>query len=127
MRFVLSMTFVALLPAVACAEGSGVDAAPYAEIVIRGEDAPNGVYDPSLEYAPDGTGWMAYSAVTAGPDGTVETRIARSDDRGLSWTLAARINDASPAAASMPDGRMIAGRWWHGGAGPRSRPGGSGA
>ena len=56
------------LHARAIGERPPTDEAPWSEIFIEGEDAPNGIYDPSMEYGPDGVGWMAYSAVKAGKD-----------------------------------------------------------
>ena len=48
-----------------------------------------GIYDPSIEYTPDGkTGWLAYSSITGDfkPVGPyVHTHLARSDDHGKSW------------------------------------------
>ena len=89
------------------------DEAPWSEIFIEGEDAPNGIYDPSMEYGPDGVGWMAYSALKAGKDSRVETRIARSDDNGRTWRRVAKVNRASPAASTLANGEAVSGRWWH--------------
>lgn len=112
---VLAIALIAL--AAACSGRGGAPAvaqdAGYPELIVQGEDAPNGIYDPSLEYGPDGTGWLAYSAVRAGRDGQVETRIARSDDGGASWRRVARVNSAAPAAVTMPGGKSVRGRWWH--------------
>jgi hypothetical protein len=87
--------------------------ANFPELTIRGDDAPNGIYDPSVEYGRDGTGWLAYSAVKAGPDGEVHTRIARSDDRGRTWTRVADVNRPAPVAVRLPNGISVNGRWWH--------------
>lgn len=88
-------------------------AANFAELEIRNEDAPNGIYDPSLEFAADGTGWLAYSAVYGGPQAEIRTRIARSDDRGRTWTRVADANVPEAVTARMPDGSQTVGKWWH--------------
>ena len=55
------------------------------EVLVSGDAPLNGIFDPSLAYAPDGTGWLTYSAVFGnvtpwGPH--VETHLARSGDGG---------------------------------------------
>jgi len=85
----------------------------FPELIISGDDARNGNYDPSLEYDRNGIGWMSYSAVRAGKDGEVETRIARSDDQGQSWRYVTDVNTVSPASAKLPNGKTITGKWWH--------------
>ena len=107
---------IAIIAATPLLNVASCEAAPfddYDEIIIEGEDAPNGVYDPSLEYGPDGIGWMSYSAVKAGRNSRVETRIARSDDNGATWRRVASVNYASPATATLPDGGVASGVWWH--------------
>ncbi len=101
------------LHARAIGERPPTDEARWSEIFIEGEDAPNGIYDPSMEYGPDGVGWMAYSAVKAGKVSRVETRIARSDDNGRTWRRVAKVNRASPAASTLANGEAVSGRWWH--------------
>ena len=83
---------------------------------IAGENAPHGVFDPSVEYGPDGTGWLAYSAVYGdrvpfGPH--VETHIARSDDHGATWTHVSIAAPSVDEAITTPDGEVIDGNWNH--------------
>lgn len=95
-------------------QARAADAPPaYERVVIVGDDAPNGNYDPSVEYDADGVGWLAYSAVTAGKQGEVATRIARSPDQGRTWTRVADVNAPSPARAPLPGGKTLKGKWWH--------------
>ena len=67
----------------------GAAAAPPESLRIAGEQSLNGIFDPSLEFAPGASeGWLAYSAVFGavlpwGPH--VETRLA---DAGRSTTEA---------------------------------------
>jgi hypothetical protein len=61
------------------------------ERVRLGDPEPrNGFFDVSVEYAPDGTGWISYSRVTI--PGRVDTRIARSRDQGKTWTYVTTPN-----------------------------------
>lgn len=85
----------------------------YTELIIIGENAPNGFYDPSLEYSPDGVGWMSYSAVALGKLSEVQTRIARSSDQGASWKHVTKINNASNETVTLPGGKIVKGKWWH--------------
>ena len=114
-RFSYAAALAALIAVICAPQASRADTdpAPFKELNVRGETAPQGIYDPSIEYAPDGTGWLAYSAVTAGPRSTVETRIARSVDGGRTWVRAGRVNSASPAEAHLPKEGRITGAWWH--------------
>lgn len=113
MRSLLLPSAVSLLAACAAEPpGPPPSALPYTELVIAGEAAPNGIYDPSVEYDASGTGWLAYSGVRAGPQGEVETHIARSDDKGASWKHVTTVNTVSPASAVLPDGKRITGKWW---------------
>jgi hypothetical protein len=85
----------------------------YAELIIIGEDALNGSYDPSLEYGHDGIGWMSYSAVAMGNINGVQTRIARSNNQGANWTRVANVNNATNETVTFPDGEIVNGKWWH--------------
>lgn len=112
-----ALTALALLAfaccAVSCGQAGRANTAEFPELIIEGDDAETGNYDPSLEYAPDGTGWLAYSAVTGWPPDTVQTRIARSTDQGLTWTRVADVNRSAPASARFPGGAEVNGTWWH--------------
>ncbi len=78
--------------------------------------APNGVYDPDLEFDADaGVLWLSYSGVD-GPPGTgqVSTLLARSLDRGLTWCDFGVINRASSlSAAELPPGVVAPGGHWN--------------
>lgn len=110
----LTLTLVFPLLAACAAEPAGPppSALPFTELVITGEKGINGVYDPSVEYDAAGTGWMAYSGVRAGPEGEVETHIARSTDHGASWQHVTTVNTVSPATAALPNGKTVKGKWW---------------
>ena len=60
---------------------------------IIGESNKSGVFDPALEYGPDGTGWMVYSWVHW-PDEVV-THLAKSTDQGKTWTYISALNAKS--------------------------------
>lgn len=51
----------------------------------------NGIADPSLEYGPDGTGWMVYSHVDFRKH-FVSTYLAKSEDNGKTWEHVQIIN-----------------------------------
>lgn len=89
---------------------------PYRQINIIGDSPKNGYFDPSMEYGPDGTGWMAYSAIfgDAAPFGpNVETHVAKSLDRGKTWTFAAKINTSTAGEFRFPNGTIAKGTWNH--------------
>ena len=91
-----------------------VSEGPYELVMIAGDAPVNGIFDPSVEYAPDGTGWMVYSAVFGDlvPFGPyVETHLARSDDQGASWQYVTTINTAFDDQFERPDGTAMEGNW----------------
>ena len=65
-------------------------------VSVVGDAPANGIFDPSVEFAPGSAdGWLAYSAVFGGLDPFgphVETHLARSLDAGVSWTFERVIN-----------------------------------
>lgn len=79
--------------------------APHAQSWFRG------LGDPSLEHDPaTGTLWLAYSWLdTAGPDFAIRTQLARSDDRGRSFSVTSSANEVERRA----DARGRAGLWLH--------------
>ncbi len=81
------------------------------EFRVAGEDAPNGQYDPSLEYDRDGVGWMSYSTVDIKRG--VGTAIARSDDHGRTWKRVTVVNRPIPGKARTPEQGEASGAWWH--------------
>jgi len=84
-------------------------------LAIAGETSANGIFDPSLEFAPGSSaGWLAYSAVFGslepwGPH--VETRLARTPDSGVSWTLDSVVNASTFATITLGDGSSLDGVW----------------
>jgi hypothetical protein len=66
----------------------------FEQLVVAGEVAKNGIFDPSIEYGPDGVGWLAYSRVRL-PE-YVDTHLAKSTDHGATWTYVASINESAP-------------------------------
>lgn len=82
-------------------------AADYTPINIQGDNSPSGVYDPSILHASDGVLWLSYSSVNFYNNTNsqlvqdVETRIARSDDGGITFTYVATL--ASPDVATVTD------------------------
>ena len=80
----------------------------YEKIDIQGEEPRNGYFDISIEYAEDGTGWLAYSRVEIPKH--VETHLARSTDRGQTWHFAGALNRSEEGSQSI-DGVMQTGVW----------------
>lgn len=74
----------------AAPEESGRDASAAQKLVIRGESRGHGIADASVEYGPDGVGWLAYSWVEL--PASVDTHIARSTDGGKTWTYVGAPN-----------------------------------
>jgi len=93
-----------------CAEGArcpelAIEGAPHAQAWFRG------IGDPSLEHDPEtGALWLAYSWLDlAGPDFAIRTQLARSDDRGRSFSVTSSVNEVE----RRPDARGRAGLWVH--------------
>lgn len=80
----------------------------FEKLVIFGDPAKNGIFDVSVEYGPDGIGWLAYSRVELPK--YVSTHLARSRDRGKTWTYVSTIN-ASQNDTINVDGKAVPGVW----------------
>jgi len=80
----------------------------YDRIHISGEDPRNGLFDLSVEYADDHTGWLAYSRVEN--PRYVETHIARSQDRGRTWTYITAANHSAQGSQTV-NGKVLRGVW----------------
>lgn len=79
--------------------------APHARAWFRGVGDPSLAHDPAT-----GTLWLAYSRLdTRGPDFAIRTQLARSDDRGRSFSVTSSANEAE----RRPDARGRAGLWVH--------------
>jgi hypothetical protein len=102
-------TAVLLLTASLCGCLTSDD--PYERINIIGETAANGIYDPSIEYDQNGTGWMTYSPVEA-PE-YVHTHLAKSIDNGKTWTYVKTINQAINGTIILENETEINGVWRH--------------
>jgi len=87
----------------------------YTKLVILGDKVQGGIYDPSIEYSPDGkTGWLAYSSVTGDfkPVGPyVHTHLARSDDHGRSWHFVKEICRSVDDSLKRPGSNPLPGVW----------------
>jgi hypothetical protein len=66
-------------------------------IAISGFDQQNGVFDAAPAEDGDGRIWMSYSQVAVPQTGFrwVSTRVAYSDNEGLTWTDSGAINSAA--------------------------------
>lgn len=86
-----------------------------APLVVGGDTPTNGIFDPSVEYAPGASeGWLAYSAVFGsitpwGPQ--VETHLARTTDGGVSWQFEGVGFPSTFGVLEQPDGSTIDGVW----------------
>ncbi len=85
------------------------------QVTISGDMPRNGIFDPSVEYGPGGaTGWLSYSAVFGnvnpwGPQ--VETRLAKSTDRGTTWTHVGAVIPSIPDTLTLMDQTVVDGFW----------------
>ena len=94
----------------------------YERIIIAGENANKGIYDPSVEYNKDGSiGWLVYSALESPEDSkklllpiskTVATHLAKSTDNGKTWQFITELNSSTEAAVPL-NGKTISGVWWN--------------
>lgn len=80
----------------------------FEKLTIFGDPAKNSIFDVSVEYGPDGTGWLAYSRVELPK--YVSTHLARSRDRGKTWTFVGAINASNNDTITV-DGKSVAGVW----------------
>lgn len=87
----------------------------YTKLVIAGDRMQGGIYDPSIEYSPDGKiGWLAYSSVSGDfkPVGPyVHTHLARSDDHGKTWHFAKVICQSVDGSLERPGSDPLPGVW----------------
>ncbi|MBS1554361.1 MAG: hypothetical protein RLO17_06165 [Cyclobacteriaceae bacterium] len=86
---------------------------PYKKLTINGEDAPFGIFDPSLEYDDNGIGWMTYSSVsspTMDHKWVVQTELAKSANRGTTWTKVQTVNEADYETFTI-HGEETEGHW----------------
>ena len=85
------------------------------KLTISGDAPANGLFDPSIEFAPGASeGWLAYSAVFGSSPGWgphVETRLARTTDAGTSWSFHSVVNPSTPDVLQLSDGSLVDGVW----------------
>lgn len=94
--------------AVAAARAESPVTGPFEKIVVAGERPGHGLFDPSIEYDDAGTGWLAYSRVVIPKH--VETHLAKSTDRGRTWTYAGAANRSTDDVALI-EGVAHTGAW----------------
>ena len=97
-KTIISFIFTSLLCLCGCTT------TPYSRLYIINENASSGIYDPSLEYDENETGWMAYAAVEEPK--YVHTHLATSPDHGKTWTYTTTLNQA------VDDESIIEGGVW---------------
>jgi hypothetical protein len=87
----------------------------YTKLVVLGDKVQGGIYDPSLQYSPDGKiGYLAYSSITGDfkPVGPyVHTHLARSDDHGRSWHFVKAVCPSVDGLLQRPGSDPLAGVW----------------
>jgi hypothetical protein len=81
----------------------------YEKIKVIGEKGKHGMFDPSVVYGKDGTGWLVYSSVNAP---VVNTNLAVSNNGGRTWKYVRALN--KPAEDSVTyKRRKVKGFWVH--------------
>lgn len=81
---------------------------PFTEIFVEGDKELNGIFDLSIEYGPDGIGWMAYSRVSIPKH--VSTHLAKSTDQGASWHYVGVVNQSHAQTVHI-GGKTFEGVW----------------
>jgi hypothetical protein len=87
------------------AKGAG---SRFEKFVVVGDPIRNGAFDVSVEYGPDGSGWLTYSRVVLPT--YVSTHLARRRNWGRTWTYIGTINASRHDTITM-DGAALAGAW----------------
>ena len=81
----------------------------YEQIKVNGEKGKHGMFDPSVAYGKDGTGWLAYSSVNAP---VVNTNLAVSNNAGKSWMFVKALNKPAEDRVTYK-ARKVKGFWVH--------------
>lgn len=112
---VLSLLIFSMCAMAACGSATKNDAlaaaepsVPYTWVKIKGTPPKNGMFDVSIEYGPDGTGWLAYSQVQIPK--FINTHIAKSTDGGATWRHVTQVG-ASHESTVNKHGKAIEGVW----------------
>jgi hypothetical protein len=91
---------------------NSVDTKPNIEkpvpVKFSGGERKNGKFDVSLEYGPDGVGWLAYSSVDIPK--FIETHIARSTDNGQTWRHVTGVRESAEDTVNIR-GKSTKGVW----------------
>ncbi|MFB0563300.1 MAG: hypothetical protein ACETWM_19030 [Candidatus Lokiarchaeia archaeon] len=89
-----------------------VTSGSYERINIVGETAKKGVYDLSIEYDEDGTGWLAYTALDwINTKRYLHTHLAKTTVHGKTWTYVKRVNVCKEGSVTLRNGREVRGIW----------------
>ena len=113
-RFLLPL-FLGLV--VGCAGGNSGDGQGTSEVSLEdsrrsiefsGLQKKSGLFDISLEYGPDGVGWMAVSRVQIPK--FVDTHIARSLDNGRTWSYVTSVGESREGTLTV-NGAQKQGAW----------------
>lgn len=84
---------------------------PYEKVMIIGDDVKKGgIGDPSLEYGPDGTGWLTYTFIDLP---YLATHLAKSTNRGKTWKFVQVINKPFHDKIVDERGSKVDGIWEH--------------
>lgn len=87
---------------------SAVSTGSWEKIDIRNDMVARGVGDPSIEYGPQGIGWMSYSRVLGQE---VAIHLAKSTDHGKSWGFVKSIVRPNPGKSLNAKNKPIEGTW----------------
>ncbi len=78
------------------------------KIDIAGDEVKNGVGDPSIEYGPEGIGWMSYTRVFSG---NAAVHLAETTDHGETWEYVKTIGKFHDGKTFDESGKPIFGSW----------------
>lgn len=115
-RFIVSLTCIAVLAGCKATAQPGpkqkaATDVPFQQIVLKGDNLYNGIFDISVEYGADGIGWMAYSVVKLPKN--VATHVAKSNDNGKTWTYVTTVNPSEEDTVAAQRDKKVSGAWRH--------------
>ncbi|MCC7126120.1 MAG: exo-alpha-sialidase [Acidobacteria bacterium] len=82
--------------------------AEFDRLNIVGDTIKSGIFDVSLEYDDQGTGWLAYSWIQIPK--FVETHLAKSTDNGRTWNFVGILEKSAPGTFEEY-GKTVKGAW----------------